>query len=182
MWRGICFLGACHECRPGGEHSHAGKADPPAEILRVRRTAEPGRRTGAGLRFGTGLPLDANAAAEPLAPTLARHADADEHAIRSRADLRQWAGTEFARRRARPIRAHGQSLSERIDLLQPTNVPADIAATLLYPVTDRPFRELYEMTCGWNDRRRAEVIDVALGLANFPRPDSRWLPRRPVRL
>src|SRR5204862_102814 len=40
---------------------------------------------------------------------------------------------------------------------------ADIAATLLYPVTDRPFRELYEMTCGWSAAQRAEVIDVALG-------------------
>ena len=105
---------------------------------------------------------DANAAAEPLAPTLARHADADEHAIRSRADLRQWAAQNLPD--AAPAdQSAGQSLSERIDLLQPTNVPADIAATLLYPVTDRPFRELYEMTCGWNDRRRAEVIDVALG-------------------
>ena len=35
-------------------------------------------------------------------------------------------------------------------------------ATLLYPVTDRPFRELYEMACGWSEPRRAEVIDVAL--------------------
>src|SRR5439155_213234 len=42
-------------------------------------------------------------------------------------------------------------------------IPADIAATLLYPVTDRPFRELYEMTCEWSAGRRAEVIDVALG-------------------
>src|ERR1035441_9127727 len=52
---------------------------------------------------------------------------------------------------------------ERVALLRPTPFPADIAATLLYPVTGRPFRELYEMTCGWNDRRRAEVIDAALG-------------------
>jgi hypothetical protein len=35
-------------------------------------------------------------------------------------------------------------------------------ATLLYPVTGRPFRELYEMAAGWSSRRRAEVIDVAL--------------------
>jgi Thymidylate synthase complementing protein len=38
---------------------------------------------------------------------------------------------------------------------------ADIAATLLYPVTDRPFRELYEMTCAWSAARRVEVIEVA---------------------
>jgi thymidylate synthase ThyX len=93
-------------------------------------------------------------AAEPLAPTLARHADPDEHAVRSREDLRQWAAQNL------PRRAGGAPC--RVDLLRPTNVAADIAATLLYPVTDRPFRELYELACTWSDRQRAEVIDVAL--------------------
>ena len=99
---------------------------------------------------------DPAAAAEPLAPTLARHAGADEHAVRSRDDLRQWAAQNL------PPAAHSSADAGRVDLVRPTNVPADVAATLLYPVTDRPFRELYEMTCGWSDRRRAEVIDVAL--------------------
>jgi hypothetical protein len=49
-----------------------------------------------------------------------------------------------------------------MDLVQPTDVVADIAATLLYPVTDRPFRELYELAREWPAARRAEVIDVAL--------------------
>src|SRR5579871_4263075 len=35
---------------------------------------------------------DLDAPAEPVAPTLARHADPDEHAVRSREDLRLWAG------------------------------------------------------------------------------------------
>jgi hypothetical protein len=30
-------------------------------------------------------------------------------------------------------------------------------------VTDRPFRELYELACGWSAAQRAEVIDTALG-------------------
>jgi hypothetical protein len=34
---------------------------------------------------------------------------------------------------------------------------------LLYPVTERPFRELYEIARGWSAARRNEVIDVALG-------------------
>jgi thymidylate synthase ThyX len=97
---------------------------------------------------------DANAAAEPLAPTLARHADPDEYAMRSRRDLQQWAQQNL------PPRAGVEPC--RVDLLRPSNVPADIAATLLYPVTDRPFRELYEMACGWSERQRAEVIDLAL--------------------
>jgi len=97
---------------------------------------------------------DPDAPAEPLAPTLARHADADEHAVRSRGRLRLWAEQNLPPASdARP---------ERVDLLRPANIPADIAATLLYPVTARPFRELYEMAAGWSERRRAEVIDVAL--------------------
>ncbi len=39
---------------------------------------------------------------------------------------------------------------------------ADIVATLLYPVTDRPFRELYEIARDWSAAQRAEVLDVAL--------------------
>ena len=49
-----------------------------------------------------------------------------------------------------------------VDLLKPLDTLADIVATLLYPVTDRSFRELYEMACSWSSARRAEVIDVAL--------------------
>jgi thymidylate synthase ThyX len=99
-------------------------------------------------------PWDLNAPGEPLAPTLARHADADTHIVESRAHLRQWAQQNL------PPAAN--QATERVDLLHPANVPADIVATLLYPVTDRPFRELYEMAEGWSEQRRAEVIDVAL--------------------
>ncbi|PWU08186.1 MAG: alternative thymidylate synthase-like protein [Terriglobia bacterium] len=98
---------------------------------------------------------DVNAAAEPVAPTLARHADPDEHSARSREDLRLWARQNLTAREAAP--------PPRVDLLRPTHVPSDIVATLLYPVTDRPFRELYELACGWSQGRRGEVIDVALG-------------------
>jgi len=98
---------------------------------------------------------DDNPAAEPLAPTLARHAERDEHIAKSRADLRLWASQNL------PPARHEVPLP--VDLLRPGHVPSDIAATLLYPVTDRPFRALYELVRGWSDSRRAEVIDVALG-------------------
>ena len=97
---------------------------------------------------------DLTAPAEALAPTLARHADADTHAIESRNRLRLWAEQNL------PAASGGTP--ERVDLLRPASVAADIVATLLYPVTRHSFRELYEMTAGWSERRRAEVIDVAL--------------------
>ena len=35
-------------------------------------------------------------------------------------------------------------------------------ATLLYPVTNWPFRKLYEAVRGWSSAQRTEVLDVAL--------------------
>ncbi|HZT37048.1 MAG TPA: FAD-dependent thymidylate synthase [Bryobacteraceae bacterium] len=91
---------------------------------------------------------------DPVAPTLARHVDADPFTATARANLRRWAEQNL------PPRSMPDPAG--VDLLRPTNTPADIAATLLYTVTDRPFRELYELMCGWGERRRAEVIEVAL--------------------
>jgi thymidylate synthase ThyX len=98
---------------------------------------------------------DPTAAAEPLAPTLARHVDPDEQAAASRNQLEVW-----ARQNLPP--ASG-AVSETVDLLKPDDAPSEIAATLLYPVTDRPFRELYELARTWSAARRNEVMDVALG-------------------
>lgn len=92
---------------------------------------------------------------EPIAPTLARHAEADGYLAESRADLRQW-----ARQNLPPRRSEGAI--ETVDLIRPRETSADIVATLLYPVCDRPFRELYEMAAGWSQARRREVIDVAV--------------------
>ncbi len=93
-------------------------------------------------------------ATEPVAPTLARHADADSYLVESRGALRRWAEQNLGR--------WEDPSGEDVDLLRPADAAADIAATLLYSVTDRPYRALYEMTSQWSARRRAEVMDVAL--------------------
>jgi len=98
---------------------------------------------------------DLNGPSELLAPTLARHADPDEHTPRAHADLKCWA--------AQNLPAPAGETAPRVDLVHPAHTPADIAATLLYSVTSRPFRELYDLACQWSGRQRAEVIDVALG-------------------
>ena len=97
--------------------------------------------------------LDGSTSGEPLAPTLARHAEPDEYLTRSRADVKQWADQNLPP-------ASGVEV-DRVDLVKPADVSADIVAALLYPVTNRPYRALYEMAAGWNDARRAEVLDVA---------------------
>lgn len=95
-----------------------------------------------------------NGTAEPVAPTLARHVDVDEHARQSRADLRQWAMQNLPARNA--------SETKTVDLMRPASSVADATATLLYTVTDWPFRELLDLACSWSTERRNEVIDVAL--------------------
>jgi len=98
--------------------------------------------------------LWAGAPAEPLCPTLARHIDPDAHRLAASHDLKRWAEQNLP--------AATAPAPEPIDLLRPTDAHADIVATLLYPVTDRPFRHLYELAAGWSAARRNEVIDTAL--------------------
>ncbi len=98
--------------------------------------------------------MDESASHDPVAPTLAKYVEPDEHLIASKRDLTLWASQNLpARTMAEP---------DTVDLLQPSSVAADIAATLLYPVTDRPFRELYEWAAAASAAVRAEVMDVAL--------------------
>jgi len=96
---------------------------------------------------------DEKTAAEPVAPTLARHVEIDQHALQAAEDLKAWARANLS---IRP------STVDSVDLLRPIHTHAEIAATLLYPVTDLPFRDLYELACSWPPARRNEVIDVAL--------------------
>jgi thymidylate synthase ThyX len=93
-------------------------------------------------------------ASEPIAPTLARHVDADTHSSAARSDLRLWAKQNLS-----SIQVGG---ADSIDLLRPTHIPADIVATLLYSATNLPYRTLYELAAGWSSAQRDEVIDVAL--------------------
>jgi thymidylate synthase ThyX len=96
---------------------------------------------------------NAETAAEPLAPTLARHVEPDEHAAQSRRDLAEWASDNVSIP-ASPV--------DDVDLLRPSHMHAEVAATLLYPVTDLPFRALYELACAWPPALRNEVIDIAV--------------------
>src|SRR5205823_3917526 len=90
---------------------------------------------------------------EPLAPTLARHAEPDEFMRQSHEDLRLWARQNLT---VEPCD------TPRVSLLKPDDVLAEIAATLLYPVCDHPFRAIYEALRGWSTARKTEVLDVAL--------------------
>lgn len=97
---------------------------------------------------------DAGTSAEPMAPTLARHVEVNEHLVGSRKDLAQWALQNLPKT--------GQFASDAVDLLKPSDTMSDVVATLLYPVTHQSYRSLYELARGWSSAQRNEVIDVAL--------------------
>ncbi len=91
---------------------------------------------------------------ERVAPTLAQFAEAQSYLSQSREDLAVWA------RQNLPAPAGGEV--DRVDLVRPDDAASDTVATLLYPVTDRPYRELYELARGWSPARRGEVLDLAV--------------------
>ncbi len=101
-----------------------------------------------------GCVWDSAAAPEPLAPTLARHADPDAFLERSRSNLAAWAGQNFP---TDPCPA-----PSGVDLVRPRDTIDEIVATLLYSVSHAPFRETYEQVSTWSAARKREVIDVAL--------------------
>ncbi len=99
-----------------------------------------------------GCVWDEQAPREAVAPTLAQWVEADSYLLQSRRDLNMWAEQNLP--------APAGIRVDPVDLLRPVDTSADIAATLLYPVTDRPFRELYEMARGWSAALRREVLEL----------------------
>lgn len=95
------------------------------------------------------------ASSEALAPTLAKYVDPDPYPPAARAALAAWAAQNLPR-------AQEAEPGPLVDLVRPSGTLADIAATLLYPVTRRSFRSLYEEVRGWSRARQAEVLEVAL--------------------
>jgi thymidylate synthase ThyX len=92
-------------------------------------------------------------AREPLAPTLARHAEQDRFLLQSHANLRAWAAANLS------LADPGDS--PRVDLVCPNHAETEIVASLLYSVTNLPFRTLYFHVREWSDERRTEVIALA---------------------
>ncbi|HYO79873.1 MAG TPA: FAD-dependent thymidylate synthase, partial [Bryobacteraceae bacterium] len=98
--------------------------------------------------------LDTSPATEPIAPTLAKYVLPDSQFLQRRADLAAWAAANLP--------AAAELCIEDVDLLQPSDATREIAATLLYPVTDRPFRELYEIARSWPTAKCQDLINLAL--------------------
>ena len=94
-----------------------------------------------------------NASVEPIAPTLAKYVDADQHLAKSRRDLAQWAAQNLGGLKSAAV--------DDVDLIRVLDTASDVVATLLYPVTQLPYRTLYMAALEWPAERRREVVEVA---------------------
>ncbi|HZS49250.1 MAG TPA: FAD-dependent thymidylate synthase [Bryobacterales bacterium] len=128
--------------------------------LSVSRYAEI-RQIAAEMRDACAQPpvcvWDAASSREPLAPTLARHADPDVYLRHARRNVAEWAAQNL------PAGAFSTVAAESsVDLVRPRDAVEEIVATLLYSVTQFPFRAIYDQVSGWSASRKREVIDAAV--------------------
>ena len=98
--------------------------------------------------------LEADGAAEPLAPTLAKYADPDTSQLRSRERVAAWARQNF--------NPGSYAAPRDVDLVQPCDALDESVASWLYAVTDHPFRVILDAVSGWSAARKMEVLDTAL--------------------
>jgi thymidylate synthase ThyX len=90
----------------------------------------------------------------PLAPTLARHARANEYWRKAYAILEEIA--------ARELRLGDVVAAPLVDLVPEHPLEVELAATLLYRVSEHPYRRIVEAVSGWSETKRREVVEAAL--------------------
>ena len=111
------------------------------------------RELGAETAAACAAPPAVGDLADPVAPTLAKYVDADPFPPAARNRLRLWAAQNLSSQERK---------ADTVELTRPAETLPDIAATLLYPATGWPFRDLYDTVSGWSKARQMEVIDVVL--------------------
>lgn len=98
--------------------------------------------------------------AEPLAPTLARHAKPNAYQTEVYGDLARHAND--ALRDTGLDRPESWGAQEPVDLIEPHQPLDELAATLLYRVSHAPYRKILAVVRDWPEKRKRETIDVGL--------------------
>lgn len=97
---------------------------------------------------------------DPLAPTLARHAKANVYQETVYADL--------ARHAKEALRGTGLDQPgrwgavESVELIDPHHPVDEIVATLLYRVSQAPYRKILEVVKEWTEKEKQATIEVAM--------------------
>lgn len=96
---------------------------------------------------------------EPLAPTLARHAKANPYQESVYSDLARYAKEAF--RGAGLDQAGGLGAEESVDLIDPHHPLDEVVTTLLYRVSQAPYRRILSVVKEWSEKQKQDTIEVA---------------------
>jgi len=97
---------------------------------------------------------------EPLAPTLARHANANSYQGEVYRDLQRYA-KKVLRKAGLDDPSTWGPLTEPVDLIEPHHLQDELVTTLLYRVSQAPYRSILEVVRRWSEREKEETIQVA---------------------
>lgn len=97
---------------------------------------------------------------EPMAPTLARHAKANEYQSTVYTDLARYAKDALQETGLDQPANWGKQ--EPVDLIDQHEPLDETVATLLYRVSQAPYRRILEVVRDWPEKRKQEALSVAL--------------------
>lgn len=97
--------------------------------------------------------------ADPLAPTLARHAKVNPYQASVYADMARYA--KEALRGTGLDQTTSWSAVDRVDLIDAHHPLDEIVATLLYRVTHAPYRDILAVVRDWSDKQKQDTIEAA---------------------
>lgn len=97
---------------------------------------------------------------EPMAPTLARHAKANEYQASVYSDVARHA--KEALRGTGLDQPSSWGAAEPVDLLEPHDPLDEVVTTLLYRVSQAPYRRILEVVRTWSEKQKQDCIENAL--------------------
>jgi thymidylate synthase ThyX len=97
---------------------------------------------------------------EPMAPTLARHAKANEYQATVYTELARYA--KDALRGTALDQPSTWGSQEPVDLIDPHDPLDETVATLLYRVSQAPYRRILDVVREWSEKQKQEAVDVAV--------------------
>lgn len=97
---------------------------------------------------------------EPLAPTLARHAKASAYQAEVYVDLARHAKEVLSGSGLDRPSPWGHS--EPVELIEPHHPLDEVVTTLLYRVTQAPYRAILTVVQGWTDKQKQDTLEVAM--------------------
>ena len=97
---------------------------------------------------------------EPLAPTLARHAEPNTYQAEVYRELQRYA-KKVLKKAGLDEPASWVHVTEPVDLIEPHHLQDELVTTLLYRVSHAPYRVILEVVQGWSEREKEETLQVA---------------------